>query len=826
MSPDAAGAGPPSSELARVGSLGGRLVAADEARACLARRLHAALQVREESRRQGAALDEMRARVELRRARVGELLVARRDAARGVDRRREQLQAQIDRVLRLSGAVAAASRRLQDAKEALSGEKARLGDLQRLLRMRQQSMIGQVAALYPVKVFHDLPHGRNLNSNTNGAHRSLSEENGTLPEENGTHLLNVIKLPQIHALTFLGWQIAETASIASAERTCINMTDPKLTVYPLFVECQEDDPTKASYAIYLLHKDTEQLLNYIGAESSGRRVFDNLQELIRIIQSDEYGPRSRRRIAGCRLKICAVKLIEDKAMGVEADHGTPCIRTILRCSIRMSYRYASENWVLLFPVLLLYLLFRSSPGFFAFLLSHSPVIICAALILGVLISHGSTNVAEIKEERKSVAEVSDPKYADLSRNIHLEANKGFSAKENTASLNDGEIKDGLNSSREDVIEVVEMVGKISHDRGSTDSQSDEMKVDSEDKPAGTCKWGRAFSVRRRKKLSDIKVEPINAAVDSPLDSSLDSPFGRVGCHDGSPGFDHDQTEGTTPGTPRTRIASVLDEIDPLSSADFPHPDPIQNDDSDNHMSLQDSRTVSDNNYESDKSKANKNDDKNVSTDPAFLGTVDDDKNVMDLGYSEVERHRRLEILMVKRRSRKNIVFDPDSNLDIDNDKVCKRNPSDILSCSDETEFPGSAPSVLHTRRNPFDHPFEQSDESDLHEHVAIPHQDMFFTRHESFSIGSQGRRPSRFKPPFIIEARDIDEPSASDFQRQFSDKSASTLSTVTESDIISSVADQEDISNSIKNDSSREYESPELPTIPTMGSDIICVGGT
>jgi ABC-type transporter Mla subunit MlaD len=71
------------------------------------------VQVREESRRQGAALDEMRARVELRRARVGELLVARRDAARGVDRRREQLQAQIDRVLRLSGAVAAASRRLQ-----------------------------------------------------------------------------------------------------------------------------------------------------------------------------------------------------------------------------------------------------------------------------------------------------------------------------------------------------------------------------------------------------------------------------------------------------------------------------------------------------------------------------------------------------------------------------------------------------------------------------------------------------------------------------------------------------------------------------------------
>ncbi|KAF0923423.1 hypothetical protein E2562_006324 [Oryza meyeriana var. granulata] len=322
MSPDAVGVGPPDpsaradawvavsspelrGQLARAASLGERLVAADEARAALARRLQAALEVREESRRQGAALDEMRRRVELRRARVEEV-VAKRDALQIVERRKEQLQVQIDRVLQLSGAVAAANRQLQEAKEVLSGEKARLGDLQRLLRMRQQSMIDQVAALYPVKVFHGLPHEQNLDTSTNGAH-------GTLSEENGTHILNVIKFPQVHALTFFGWQIgkqrrkqkdfsekdlqrsaavlgyaahavlliasylhvplryplhfggsrsyvsdclpsAETASIASAERTCINMTDPKLTIYPLFVECQEDDSTKASYAIYLLHK--------------------------------------------------------------------------------------------------------------------------------------------------------------------------------------------------------------------------------------------------------------------------------------------------------------------------------------------------------------------------------------------------------------------------------------------------------------------------------------------------------------------------------------------------------------------------------------------
>ncbi|XP_048544680.1 diphosphomevalonate decarboxylase-like isoform X3 [Triticum urartu] len=80
-----------------------------EERAHLARRLEAALeQVRRESVRQGAALDELR-----RRARADELLVARRRATEGVERRKEQMQAQIERVLPLSRALAAAHRQVQ-----------------------------------------------------------------------------------------------------------------------------------------------------------------------------------------------------------------------------------------------------------------------------------------------------------------------------------------------------------------------------------------------------------------------------------------------------------------------------------------------------------------------------------------------------------------------------------------------------------------------------------------------------------------------------------------------------------------------------------------
>ncbi|KAL6609748.1 hypothetical protein ACP70R_039717 [Stipagrostis hirtigluma subsp. patula] len=347
-------------QLGRAAGLAAALAAAGEARAALARRLEAALEVRREWLRQRAALDEMRRRVELLRARAEEAVVGRRRALEGVERRKERLQEQIERVLPLSRALAAAHQRVQEAKEVLTGDMARLEDLQRLLRMRQQCMIRQVAALYPVRVFHDRPQqAENLPGNTNGEnsmgaattltreHETLTEENETASGENGTRLLSFIKSPRVRGLSLFGWQIvkhkreqkscsdkelqrsaavlgyaahavlliasyigvplryplrfggsrsyvsdclpsAETASVASAELASINNVDSKLTEYPLFLECQEDDSAKASYAIYLLHKDTEQLLNYIGAESSGRHVFGNLQELLRIVLSDEF----------------------------------------------------------------------------------------------------------------------------------------------------------------------------------------------------------------------------------------------------------------------------------------------------------------------------------------------------------------------------------------------------------------------------------------------------------------------------------------------------------------------------------------------------------
>lgn len=322
------------------------VAAAGEERAVLARRIEAALQVRREALRQAEELDELTRMVDLQQARLEAAVVGRRRALEAVERGKERLQEQIDRVLPLSRSLTAAHHRVQEAKEALSGDKFRLKDLQRLLRTRQQCMVSQVAGLYPVRVFHDLPrHAEYPCADTNGDHVTLPEENRTFSGGDGTHLPTIVKSPEARGWTFFGWDImkhkmkqksyrnkvlqrsaavlgyaahavlliacyldvplryplrfggsrsyvsdrlpsADTASSAALAST--RNTESELTEYPLFLECQDDDSTSASYAIYLLHKDTEQLLNYVGAENCGRHVFGNLRELLRIVQSDKF----------------------------------------------------------------------------------------------------------------------------------------------------------------------------------------------------------------------------------------------------------------------------------------------------------------------------------------------------------------------------------------------------------------------------------------------------------------------------------------------------------------------------------------------------------
>lgn len=65
------------------------------------------------------------------------------------------------------------------------------------------------------------------------------------------------------------------------------LTNLKPIEFPLFLEGQ--DTTRAAYAVFLLNKDLEQLLNFIGVKSLGpRHVLANLKELLRTILSPEF----------------------------------------------------------------------------------------------------------------------------------------------------------------------------------------------------------------------------------------------------------------------------------------------------------------------------------------------------------------------------------------------------------------------------------------------------------------------------------------------------------------------------------------------------------
>uniref|UniRef100_A0A5B7BJJ1 Cardiomyopathy-associated protein 5 n=1 Tax=Davidia involucrata TaxID=16924 RepID=A0A5B7BJJ1_DAVIN len=143
-------------------------------------------------------------------------------------------------------------------------------------------------------------------------------------------------------------------------------------------------------------------------------------------------------------------------------------------------------------------------------------------------------------------------------------------------------------------------------------------------------------------------------------------------------------------------------------------------------------------------------------------TEDDQKNLMDLGISEIERNRRLESLIAKRRARKLLSMqvrrtlmnlgNNDPRGQIASILIPRPNPF-LPNNSGEAQvspIPGSAPSVLLPMHNPFDLPYEPQEEkpnltggSFQQEFMASQQKDMLFCRHESFCLGPSF--PGEFK---------------------------------------------------------------------------------
>lgn len=507
------------------------------------------------------------------------------------------------------------------------------------------------------------------------------------------------------------------------------------------------------------------------------------------------------------------------------------MKRVLVLSIRLSYRSVCNHPILISFSLLLILLHHFFPSLFSFLLSTSPVLVCTTLLLGTILSFGQPNIPQVEEKEE-----------EEEKTINSDQISSFSA--SAAATNDivskhNEISAVQNTYEHRKPDITEReLEEVSFTKQAVtfSPKSDTLPKDTIQESESVLSDERSLSIEREVGESSL-VFSSNPA----LDESVDSPhWQRIDSHDASSGFESDGAESSSPDASMTDIIPLLEEIDPLLDLDS-LPQEIQNPNEDSDSSSQASshdllQLESADEEEEDKS-AKKGDE---SHETAFSWTADDQKNLMDLGYSEVERNRRLENLMARRRSRKNIRFELDRNLinldgntpgsstisttfdDLSQFRVhvppisaLRENPFD--SSFEDNPVPGSAPSVLAPRQNPFDEPYEEPTESMIlsrdswspRQYMSASHRDVFFTRHDSFNYSSgdfgQGRQFSRFKP-FIVSDSGTDtmgEGSSSNvgtFERQSSGKNGGKSSSPLETDSSSHAVDLILGSNPVRHD--------------------------
>ncbi|CAB4286108.1 unnamed protein product [Prunus armeniaca] len=292
----------------------------------------------------------------------------------------------------------------------------------------------------------------------------------------------------------------------------------------------------------------------------------------------------------------------------------------------------------------------------------------------------------------------------------------------------------------------------------------------------------------------------------------------------------DRAESSSPDASMADILPILDELHPLLDSEAPEPAHMSHDESESDRSnagsvesdketenlgggIQGDDGVDYNDGDEEEVQGGKEDE----SESAIIWTEDDQKNLMDLGNLELERNQRLENLIARRRARKSFKITAEKNL-IDFDSAdlpfniapistTRHNPFDLPYNSFDNlglpPIPGSAPSILLPRRNPFDLPYESNEEKpDLkgdhfeQEFMAFHSKDAFFRRHESFSLGpsslghaKQERQDFKWRPVFVPERLASEGTSSSLFQRQSSEVSDSKLSSLPDTESVSSAAD-------------------------------------
>ncbi|KAL3828397.1 hypothetical protein ACJIZ3_017199 [Penstemon smallii] len=321
-------------ELVRLCSLTSAVEESKNKKLLLQNKLNSFIEGEAKSLSRSNELDQMREKLESRKLVMGNMSMHSKVVKEKMRNQEEQLSAEIRSLLVGGTSLSAASKRIQDSSRTLAGDKGygHLKNLLKLLRMRQQHLISQVSLLYPVKVVIGKAPEQELESFSSTIKSGVPA--GSKPVDQGTLTISGLHLTVIpftklsffsdkkevqRSSTALGYVAHAVSLVASylqvplryplrlggsrsyicdyapsveLSTSSLNLdslisTSSKPVEFPLFIEGQ--DSTRAAYAVFLLNKDLEQLLNFIGVKSLGpRQVLANLKELLRTILSPEY----------------------------------------------------------------------------------------------------------------------------------------------------------------------------------------------------------------------------------------------------------------------------------------------------------------------------------------------------------------------------------------------------------------------------------------------------------------------------------------------------------------------------------------------------------
>ncbi|XP_068323097.1 signaling mucin MSB2-like [Pyrus communis] len=494
--------------------------------------------------------------------------------------------------------------------------------------------------------------------------------------------------------------------------------------------------------------------------------------------------------------------------------------------------------------MLLFLLFLHGefPFVFSLLVYAFPVFVCSVVLLGTLLIFGQSDIPKTEKEQKISRAIASLRTQVSREDIFVETEASFPTgrrsrkSRDTAESSEVDDYEGsvgymplINESLQNILSGKRLT-EVGRELDSKELESRRNVEKEKARHEGMTREVRIDEKRHSlvQKVGDENRDSVNAHKG---DHYLELSGGDVDANDDEASdYGLEKAESSSPDGSIADIFPILDELCPLLDLEAPQ---LADDESDSksdrsnngsNESNEDIRNkggeveddgVDDNDGDEEEAHGGKEDEF------AIKWTDDDQKNLMDLGNLELERNQRLETI-VRRRAMKSFSLPAEKNLiDLDSSEnpfnvtpisTTRHNPFDPQYDSSYDNMglppiPGSAPSILLPRKNPFHFPYELNENKPDHakgDHfqqyfMTSQPKEAFFHRHESFNLGplsirdaKQERQEFKWRPFFVLEQLAPEGANCSSLQRQSSGASDLKLSSSYDTESVSSAANMDD----------------------------------